>query len=166
MGLFDTPRGVVPRTGMLLSTVNSGAIANGEVGGALHRIDLGPGFAVGIHGAYCNPRSTPDADAESYRYFLSLDPNVDLTSQPAVTDGSIAYEGGLGFNVVTSGAFSGHVDLWVQFSAPILTVQNFASIFVNDLGTSLTPAMRVHYAIYEVSDADFLRIAGVSLARS
>ena len=155
------PRGVEPRTGTLVSYGNSGSIANGATGGVKHRWDLGPGFVVGIQAILIEMNTFASAGSNTYRF--SLDPNVQTTTTMAQSQAAIQ-AGRAAITSTTTGSYDSKVEYFLPL-APMFTVNDATSQWINNTGGAISPGVWVYYQIFSVSDTEFLRIAGVSLSR-
>lgn len=160
MGDFLLPSGVTPKTGTLVSFGNSGTITNTNVGGVKHNIDLGPGFVVGITSILVEMNTFAAAGSNSFLF--SLNPTVDPTVQMAASQ-AFWQAGRAAVTSTTTGSYDSKTGY--QWLTPVFTVQNFVSQWVNNTGGNISPSVWVYYTIFEVKDAEFLRIAGVSLSR-
>lgn len=167
MGLLDVPRGVTPASGVLVGTATT-TNADTETSGERIRIDLGPGFAIGLHAVAFGAAESPGADADEQRWALIADPDISLTTAITQSDPRIIAYRRLAFELVTSGG--GGIEQEVQqlvLPAPMLMVRDMSFIATNNRNGSTAGIFvcRYYYSIYEVTDAQFVRLAGVSLAR-
>lgn len=165
MGLYDVPAGIKPITGLLVSLHPADDLAAAGISGQRHTFgSLGPDLAVGIHGVRFHTTNI-DADAESIRGTVSLDPDISLTEMPSRVDGSLIYDQVYAVDVVTSGAARGVIEFDRAYPAPFLTVRNITTHMQNAGGAQADLALQVLYSVYEVSERDFVRLAGISLSR-
>lgn len=158
--MAELPRGVQAESGLLFAsiTINPGA---GVAGSQVVRPAVGPGFAVGIHGYQAGYTGGAGADATRVRWHLSLDES-DVIAQTGLSAG-LYYSDRL-WNTTTSGTVQEWSPEYYYHDLPVLTLKPFVVAFTPGVAAA-TLQMSVLYAIYKVSDSDFLRIAGLSLAR-
>ena len=158
--MLELPRGVKPVTGLLFAHADHGAVASGADENIVLRLQPGPGFAVGLHGFSLLETANPGADGNGYRWELGT--NTDITP----------VQDGLGNEVVYSAearveGAPGQVPMWspnrYYNAGPLLVIRDVISRVNSLTGVSAFSAI-IYYALYEVSDSDFLRIAGVQLA--
>lgn len=180
MGLYDVPAGIKPVTGILIdpqlyvSEIPAGETTVGVT--AIHRWNLGEGYCVGIHGADIRGSTLGNSttvESSSWFWRLFLDASVlpitnELVGGYEPGDSSIALE----TQEQITGDGTGDINArnWHQVfthGGPVLTVQPALSLaFINAAATrALSMRSNLWYSIYEVTDAQFLRIAGVSLSR-
>lgn len=165
MGLYDVPQGIKPVTGLLLSLHPENDLAAAAIGAQRHTFgSLGPDLAVGIHGVRFHTTNI-DADTESIRGTVSLDPDISLVQMPSVFDASLIYDQLYAVDVVTSGAARGVIEFYRSYNVPIMTVRNITTHIQNAGGAQADFALQLLYSVYEVSERDFVRLAGISLSR-
>jgi len=164
MGLYDVPKGVVPVTALLKSTVGVNAQVVGTFG-VNHNISLGPGYVIGIHGWMT---STEDPAASSGQYYsIQLINQGDLTAPIGLPDPRILAARSTILSGPGSSFGSVHDEvIHVVWPVPILVAQEkLTAAGDNSVGGTSHWMSQLEYAIYEVDEGTFVRIAGLSLSR-
>lgn len=167
MGLLDVPRGVTPASGVLVGTATT-TNADTETSGERIRIDLGPGWAIGIHAVTFGAAEPLGADGDEQRWALIADPDISLTTVIGQADPRIIAYRRNSFELVTSGGGFGENEVQqLVLPAPVLMVRDMSFIATNNRTGSTAGIFvcRFYYSLYTVTDAEFVRLAGVSLAR-
>ena len=158
--MIELPRGIKPVTGLLFAHADHGAVGAAADENLVLRLMPGPGFAVGLHGFSLLETANPGADGNGYRWELGS--NTEITP----------VQDGLGNDVIYSAeqrveGAPGQSVLWnpnrMMNAGPILVIRDVISRVNSLTGVSAFSAI-IYYALYEVSDSDFLRIAGIQLA--
>ena len=159
--MIELPKGVKPMTGLLFAKADHGNVAAGVDDAIVLRIQPGPGFAVGLHGFNIIETALPGGDGNGWRWELGS--NTDIT---AVQDGlgnDILYMANQRIEITTSGGPMPWTPDRYYNTGPLLVIRDVISRYNSLVGTSAAK-VSIYYAIYEVSDSDFLRIAGFQLA--
>lgn len=155
------PAGIKPVTGLLTATANLGTITAGASAADRLRFDLGSGFVTGVWGASINTGGWSGGDGQ--QLLMTLTTDLDLT---AVVGGARAelWTWGQITQLTTSGQPVFPQEAHITWPAPILVAQDL-NVVGNATIVNISAAMIVYYQIMEVTDAQFLRIAGITLAR-
>ena len=159
--MIELPKGVVPVTGLLVAMASHQSVAAGGNDPQILRLQPGAGFAIGLHGFLTQVSGGTGADAEGWDWNLDSDPDQIITNnvRPSVfyTD-TADHEG----TSTTGQDMAGHHSLY--HNGPLLVVQDVVSIFGPTI-TANSMTVRIFYAVYAVSDTDFVRLAAINLAR-
>lgn len=162
MGSENVPGGIKQATGLLFKNFGPGTVSAGASGTDRLRFALGPGFAIGIWGYQISANGWTGADGQEISWELTTDLDAtaaNLNRTPALAEG----------NAVTQLTTSGNPFIkaeWVQsWAAPMFIVQDLLYV-ATVTNVALSVAGKLYFAIYEVTDAQFIRIAGVNLAKA
>lgn len=156
----DLPSGVRAETGLLFRavTLNPGAATNGS---EVITPAVGPGFAVGIHGYQFGTTGWLGGDGERARWMLDL--NADNAIVQTGLSTTLYYSDEI--HQLAASSTLGPMQSGSYYNdAPVLVLKPFVVAFTPTI-VAITLQMAVLFTIYRVSDSDFLRIAGLSLAQ-
>ena len=164
--MADLPSGIKLETGLLVFNLEHPVTAGGSDSSVIARFapGLGAGFAIGLHGYSVVPNVGAPVSGDGWRWELGTD--QDTTAIGDGTNNDVVYSRAINQIVITSGTvFSGNFGATepVHHSIPILVVKNVISRF-NPLIVPTNAQVSIYYSIYSVTDAQFLRVAGISLA--
>lgn len=159
--MTDLARGIKPVTGLLFAKADHGSVGALADESIVLRLQPGPGFAIGLHGFSLYESALPGADGNGYRWELGT--NTDIS---AVQDGQgndVMYSSNQRIEQSAAGLFH----MWnpdrFYNEQPLLVIRDVISR-INALSGVIEFAATLYYVIYEISDSDFLRIAGMQLA--
>lgn len=159
--MSDLARGIKPVTGLLFAKADHGAVGALADESIVLRLQPGPGFAIGFHGWSVYESASSGTDGSGYRWELGT--NTEIT---AVQDGQgndVMYS----TNQRVEGPAVPDALLWnpdrFYNDQPMLVIRDVISR-INALSGVIEFAATLFYVIYEISDSDFLRIAGMQLA--
>lgn len=159
------PPGVRQRTGVMVSRRNTASLADDTLDVQRYEISPGPGFVVAVLGMETVIGSLPLV-ADYATILLVSDPDPGTT---LLGPGDNRVMGGRGPTVGGDGG-AGTEFIWEEykenmFPGPILLAKDPSVMFWSGATGGVSMACGIYYVICEVTDAEFLRIAGVSLAR-
>ncbi len=157
----NLPPGVRQVTGALFATT---AITTSGTASGVDRIRWRPGagFAIGIWGIEFSSEGWTGTDGEALRQAIETD--LDATGAD-VGSGTAIFRSSEGNQLVTSGFATNPKPKGISLAAPILIVQDVLHV-VTATNVSKNSWAHVYYSIFEVSDASFVRIAALNLARA
>ena len=158
--MADLARGIKPVTGLLFAKADHGTVAGAADNNIVMRLQPGPGFAIGFHGFSLNESAAVNTDGAGYRWELAT--NTDVTPTQDGLGNDIMYS-----STQRNEGVAGDITLWnpdrYYNEIPMLVIRDVISRLTALTGT-IAFAATLYYAIYEISDSDFLRIAGMQLA--
>lgn len=158
---MDLPAGIKAVTGTLVANPNAGSIANGATGGVRISIDVGPGFVAGLTDILVEMNTFAAAGSNTFRLGLN-NPEQSLTTMMSASQ-AFWQAGRAAITSATEGNFDSKTPY--HWHLPVFTVRDIVGQWSNSTGGSISPSLWVYYQIYEVKDAEFMRIAGLSLSR-